>query len=180
MTKGAKISTGIVSFLLVGGLITASALVINNLIKDGAGTTTKDEKALIIGVEKLHDDLPVALSFRLINGEHTLIDQTFMSNDQFMVARTGQDEDLVFHDFTDTIAPYIGDSLFYWLNSEDGWRDHKIILNTTCLNGQIRSADFYVTDAGIYWISVAERNGEDPFATSYAAIYREKVFEDYI
>ena len=177
MTKNSRIASGIFTAVLVIGLIVGSAFAIkNSLTSHGVGQTVKDEKALFIGVEKEHDGQPVALSFRLIDGTQTLIDKTYMSNQsEWMIPADGQNEDLVFHDFTDDIAPYIGDSLFYWLNGATGWRDHKIIVNTTCLNGSIRSSDFFITDAGIYFIGVAERNGEPPFSTSYAAVKRETV-----
>lgn len=177
MTKNSKIASGVFTAILVIGLIVGSGFAIkNSLQNNGVGSQVKDEKALFVGVEKEHDGQPVALSFRLIDGSQTLIDKTYMSNqDSWMIQDGGQDENLVFHDFTDDIAPYIGDSLFYWLNGATGWRDHKIIVNTTCLNGSIRSSDFYITDAGIYFIGVAERNGEPPFATSYAAVKIETV-----
>lgn len=177
MTKNSKIALGVFSSFLVIGLIVGSAFAIKNSLDDnGFGSKFKDEKALIVGVEKLHDGQPVALSFRLIDGGDTLVDKTIMSNqDDWMSNENGQNEDLVFHDFTSDIAPYIGDSVFYWLNAANGWQSHKIVVNTTCLNGSIRSSDFYITDAGIYFIGVAESNGTAPFSTSYAAVYRENV-----
>ena len=167
-------------FLVIGSITivgTVGYFVIKGLEAAGIGNKVKDENSLIIGVEKEHDSAPVGINFKLKDGDNVYIDKTIWSNDPTQMKEVeGQSNELVFHDFTKEIARYIGSSgVFYWINAADGWRNHSITVSTICLDGAIKSTDYYVSDSGIYWIGVALENGDEPCATSYAGIYHTQI-----
>lgn len=170
-SKGSRVLLGFLLVTIIGGIIAGGSIAAISYFESNDQIKIKDSIRLIVGVEKEHDDLPVGLSMTVKDEETVLYASTYFSNSEDMKVEEGQPSDLVFHDYTDEISQFIGQSIFQWINATEGYYGHRIIVQTICLNGSIRSSDFYISDSGIYWIGVALKNGEEPCASSYAAIY---------
>lgn len=171
--KGWAIAIG--CLLAVSAIAGGSFAIARSVQAEGIGQKAKDEKALLVGVERAHDGLPVSLTlsvwdYAIADKGGLLYSATYVSDSAAFAQRAGQSQDLAFHDFTAEVAPFVGDGgIFYWETGAEGWQGHSIRASTSC--GTVRSSDCMIVDSGIWYVSTADANGQPPAYVTHSNIY---------
>ena len=143
---------------LAAGLLIGLRIFAFNAEKNS--TNTVDQSKLYIGIPKSQDGKEVKLHVS-VDSSSGVGYKEYSSDDLITIA--GQDEDIVFLDYTiDPVIP-LNKDIGYWL-SEPG---NSIKVQTECL--ELIYSDYVSIDkAGIWFINVAPKDGEVPdFSHSY-------------
>ena len=144
--------------MLFGLLVGVGMFAINN----SKNTENKvDQSALYIGIPKSQDNKPVSLHLS-VDSNSGVAYKEYSSED--LVSLPGQDEDIVFLEYTaDPLIPLNSKEIGYWL-AEAG---NSIKVQTECL--ELIMSDYVKIDkAGIWFINVAPKDGEVPdFSHNY-------------